>query len=121
MREDQPLPEYRMVLRFAPPIDLREASRTAWTSFTAWADAVPAIKPRKAQNTIILNTATPNTVNLRFMWCSSSLRDANYTHVRQPDSRNRLGDVLKLGFLVGIHRQTVGIHEHGNRLIISRA
>src|ERR1700722_14612088 len=65
MREDQPLAEYRIVLRLVPPIALREASKTERTSFTAWADAVAVIRPAR----------TEKATTLRFMWSSCAFRE----------------------------------------------
>ena len=55
---------HRIVLRLAPPMALREASETERTSFTVCADAVPAIRPKKADKT----------ATLRFMKFSCAVR-----------------------------------------------
>src|SRR5579871_253241 len=58
MREDQPPAEYRMVLRFSPPIARSEACRMERTSFTDWAVTLPANTPSKAAEK----------TSLRIMW-----------------------------------------------------
>src|SRR5215467_181345 len=52
MRENQPAPEYSIVLRPPPPIALLAASSTALTSFTSWAFALAVMRTKNAARSL---------------------------------------------------------------------
>src|SRR5215467_10453591 len=52
MRENQPAPEYSIVLRPPPPIALLAASSTARTSFTSWAFALAVMRTKNAARSL---------------------------------------------------------------------